>query len=149
MRRKVGTADVERHEVGPNRLICICPATPPASLGGGVSTGGQVLAVAAAASAVIMAATGRLVDRVGRGRLLLTLDVTRGVPLLVAAVCAGTAQQFGFAMLFGASSFPVIPLTVAVLSALTPGRWIRRCWIDPATKPDDDQHHDHDLQLED
>jgi MFS family permease len=102
-------------------------------LGGGVFTGGQVLAVAAVASAVMMAATGRLVDRFGRGRLLLALHLVRGVALLLAAFCTDADQLFGFAVLFGLSSFPVIPLTVAVLSAgrapASLGRLMGHVWL--------------------
>ncbi|MCG5215917.1 hypothetical protein MBA17_21900 [Streptosporangium sp. KLBMP 9127] len=81
----------------------------------------------------MMAATGRLVDRFGRSRLLLALHVVRGAALLLAAFCTGANQLFGFAVLFGLSSLPVIPLTVAVLSAgqvpASLGRLMGHVWL--------------------
>jgi MFS family permease len=102
-------------------------------LGGALATGGQALAAAAAVSALMMAATGRLADRFGRMRLLLTLHLVRGAALVLAASCTSTGLLFGFAVLFGVSSFPIIPLTVATLSAgrapAALGRVLGRVWL--------------------
>jgi MFS family permease len=81
----------------------------------------------------MMAATGRLADRFGRMRLLLTLHLVRGAALVLAASCTSTGLLFGFAVLFGVSSFPIIPLTVATLSAgrapAALGRVLGRVWL--------------------
>ncbi|MEV4357881.1 MFS transporter [Nonomuraea sp. NPDC049625] len=114
-RRRLAVASFGMHALSLYFVVLHLPRYAT-DLGGGVSTGGQVLAVAAAASAVMMIITGRLVNRFGRDRLLLALHVVRGVSLLLAAFCTGASQLFGFAVLFGLASFPVIPLTVAVLS---------------------------------
>jgi MFS family permease len=102
-------------------------------LGGAVATGGQVLAGAAAASAAMMPAIGRLVARFGRETLLLTMHLLRGAALLLAAASTDAWQLFIFAMLFGLSSFPVIPLTIAVLSTgrdpATLGGVMGRIWL--------------------
>lgn len=104
-----------------------------ADLGGSVSAGAQALAVAAVASGVTMLLTGRLTERLGRRRLLLGLHAVRAVALLIGAVCSTPAQLFVFAILFGIASFPVIPLTVAVLSAGQDpdrlGRVMGRVWL--------------------
>lgn len=85
-------------------------------LGGGVTTGAQAIAVASVASAATMLLTGRVVDRFGRRRMLIGLHAVRAVALLIAATATTPAQVFVFAGLFGTASFPIIPVTVAVLS---------------------------------
>jgi MFS family permease len=102
-------------------------------LGGGVATGAAALAVAAAASALTMLLTGRLVDRLGRLPLLAALHAVRALALLVGATATTKGQLFAFAVLFGIASFPVIPLTVAVLAAGQDpdrlGRVMGRVWL--------------------
>ena len=86
-------------------------------LGGGVGTGAAALALAAAISGVTMLVGGPLADRHGHRPVLVAMHALRVLSLLAAAAAAEPPQLFAVAVLFGLSSFPVIPVTTALLAA--------------------------------
>lgn len=79
-------------------------------LGGGAATGGWLIAVAAVCSAVSMLVHGQLAARMDRRWLIVELFGLRAASLGAAAVADGLGLLFVAAALFGAASFPVIPL---------------------------------------
>lgn len=86
-------------------------------LGLGTSAAGWLMALVAVCSAASMWATGRwAAKRWGKRRPLLALHLVRIVSFLVLAF-AGTGQLLTVAVvLFGLSSFPVIPLTTGLIA---------------------------------
>jgi MFS family permease len=104
-----------------------------ADLGGGVGTGATALALAAAVSGMTMLVGGPLADRHGHRPVLVTMHALRVLALLAAAVAAEPQQLFVIAVLFGLSSFPVIPVTTALLGAgrdpTALGGLLGRAWL--------------------
>jgi MFS family permease len=93
---------------------------------------GRLVAVSAVAAGLASAVTAWLLRRHRPEPLLRTLHVIRASALILAAV-AGPGMLVPVAVLFGAASFPVIPLTMAVLSrgleARTLGRSLAPAWV--------------------
>jgi MFS family permease len=102
-------------------------------LGGDVGIGAAALALAAAVSGATMLVTGPLADRVGHRPVLVVLHAVRVLALLAAAASTGPAQLYGVAVLFGLSSFPIIPVTTALLGAGRDpaglGRLLGHAWL--------------------
>ena len=85
-------------------------------LGAGAATGGGLLALAAAASAVTILATTPLAGRFGKRRVVVGLFTVRAAVLLGAASLVTGPQQLALvALLFGVTSFPVIPLVMGLV----------------------------------
>jgi len=84
-------------------------------LGGGVALGGQLLGIAAGASAVSMWVTGKFTDRVGKRRMLASLHVLRGISLAWLALSTSIWQLYVFAVVYGVASFPVIPTVTGII----------------------------------
>ncbi|MQY07229.1 MFS transporter [Actinomadura macrotermitis] len=101
--------------------------------GWSVAGGGRLVAVAAVAAGLTSAAAVRLLRRYPPETLLRVLYAVRGTALLIAVAVPGRWALIAVAALFGASSFPVIPLTMAVLSrGLDParmGRSLAPAWV--------------------
>lgn len=95
--------------------------------------GGNLPALAAAASLTSMIATGVLLRRAAPRSLLYALHALRTLALLLLAFAPGPAVILAGTLLFGLSSFATIPLTVAALTAKTPasrlGRSMARAWL--------------------
>jgi MFS family permease len=102
-------------------------------LGGGVGTGAAALALAAAVSGVTMLVGGPLADRHGHRPVLAAMHALRMLSLLAAAAATEPPQLFAVAVLFGLSSFPVIPVTTALLAAgrdpTALGGLLSRAWL--------------------
>jgi MFS family permease len=86
-------------------------------LGGGTSTGGQLMAVAAAGSALSMWTQTRTAGRWPRTRMLLLLHVGRALVFTGLAFATSVPQLYVLAAGFGLVSFPVIPPTTAIIAA--------------------------------
>jgi MFS family permease len=84
-------------------------------LGGGLALGGQLLGIAAAASAGSMWLTGQLAPRRGKKELLLWLYLLRTACLIFLALSTSLWQLYVFAVLYGAASFPIIPLKTGLI----------------------------------
>ena len=85
-------------------------------LGAGAATGGGLLALAAAASAAAILATTPLARRFGKRRVVIGLFAARGAVLLGAARLVSRPEHLALvALLFGATSFPVIPLVMGLV----------------------------------
>lgn len=84
-------------------------------LGGGTSLGGQLLGIAALASAVSMWSTGQLIRIFGKRNLLITLYIIRMLAFVWLAVSPGIWQLYVFALIYGISSMPIIPLVTGIL----------------------------------
>ncbi|MET7534245.1 MFS transporter [Streptomyces goshikiensis] len=97
------------------------------------AAGGNLPALAAAASLTSMIATGVLLRRAAPRSLLYALHALRTLALLLLAFAPGPAVILAGTLLFGLSSFATIPLTVAALTAKTPasrlGRSMARAWL--------------------
>jgi MFS family permease len=85
-------------------------------LGGGTGTGGALMAVVAAASAASMLASANLAGRFGKSRVLIYLHLLRAVAFTWIALSSSVPMLFVGALLFGLSSFPVIPLTTGIIA---------------------------------
>ena len=86
-------------------------------LGGAAATGGRLLALAAAASALTMLAVGPLVRRLGKRRVTAGMLLGRAIVLVAAAgLVTTTAQLHVVAVLFGVVAFPVIPLAMGLIT---------------------------------
>ncbi|MGP3927193.1 MFS transporter [Streptomyces sp. 8N616] len=85
-------------------------------LGGNVGTGGRLMAVSAAASALVMWLSGSLAPRWGKRRLLIGLHLVRAAAFAGLALATTIPQLYAFTILFGLSSFPVIPLTTGIIA---------------------------------
>ncbi|MFI1583536.1 MFS transporter [Embleya sp. NPDC020630] len=101
-------------------------------LGWSAAAGGSLVAVAAAA-AVSSAVTARLVGHTAPERLLPVMHVLRATSLVLAAAAPDPRLLVVAAVLFGAASFTVIPLTMAIVTrGLDParlGRTLAPAWI--------------------
>ena len=84
-------------------------------LGGGVALGGQLLGIAAGASAVSMWVTGKFTERIGKRRLLAGLHLLRGISLAWLALSTSLWQLYAFAVVYGVASFPVIPTVTGII----------------------------------
>lgn len=102
-------------------------------LGWSAAAGGSLVAVAAAAAAVSSAVTARLVGHTAPERLLPVMHVLRATSLVLAAAAPDPRLLVVAAVLFGAASFTVIPLTMAIVTrGLDParlGRTLAPAWI--------------------
>ncbi|HEX6077232.1 MAG TPA: MFS transporter [Micromonosporaceae bacterium] len=85
-------------------------------LGGGKGTGGALMAVVAAASAASMLVSANLAGRWGKSRVLIYLHLLRAVAFTWIAMSSSVSLLFVGALLFGLSSFPVIPLTTGIIA---------------------------------
>ncbi|MBW8481894.1 MFS transporter [Actinomadura parmotrematis] len=94
---------------------------------------GRLVAVAAAAAAATSAAVVRLLRHHRPETLLRALYAVRAVALVLAVAVPGETVLIVVAVLFGAASFPVIPLTMAIVSrGLDParmGRSLAPAWV--------------------
>ncbi|MGW9214650.1 MFS transporter [Embleya sp. NPDC055664] len=102
-------------------------------LGWSAAAGGSLVAVAAAAAAVSSAVTARLVGHTAPERLLPVMHMLRATSLVLAAAAPDPRLLVLAAVLFGAASFTVIPLTMAIVTrGLDParlGRTLAPAWI--------------------
>jgi cyanate permease len=93
---------------------------------------GRLVAVSAIAAGLTSAVTAQLLHRHRPEPLLRAMHGIRACALILAAV-GGPGTLVPVAVLFGAASFPVIPLTMAVLSrgldARTLGRSLAPAWV--------------------
>lgn len=87
-------------------------------LGADLSTGGQVLGLAAGASAISMWACGQLAGRVGKKNLLIGLYLVRALSLAFLAVSTQVWHLYAFALVYGVSSMPIIPLKTGLIGDL-------------------------------
>ncbi|WLV25390.1 MFS transporter [Aciduricibacillus chroicocephali] len=84
-------------------------------LGGAESLGGQLLGLAAFASAISMWLTGQWTSKFGKKRLLLTLYSIRFLSFIWLATATTVWQLYVFAIVYGLASMPVIPLVTGVI----------------------------------
>ncbi|MFC9437349.1 MFS transporter [Nocardia sp. NPDC057030] len=102
-------------------------------LGWSVTDAGRLVALAALAAGLSSAAMVRLLRRHRPESLLRALYLVRVLGLVLAAFVPGTGGLVATAVLFGAASFPIVPLTMAVMSrGLDParmGRTLAPAWI--------------------
>ncbi|MCF2532338.1 MFS transporter [Yinghuangia soli] len=102
-------------------------------LGWGHGAAGSLVAIAAASAAVSSALNARLLNHTAPERLLPVLHVARAVSLVLAAAAPDARLLVVAAVVFGAASFPVIPLTMAVVTrGLDParlGRTLAPAWV--------------------
>lgn len=84
-------------------------------VGGSQALGGQLLGIAAGVSAVTMLYVGQLVGRLGKKPLLIGLYVLRAGALAWLALAAAPWQLYLFAVIYGASSMPIIPLKTGLI----------------------------------
>lgn len=84
-------------------------------LGGSQALGGQLLGIAAGVSAVTMLYVGQLVGRLGKKPLLIGLYLLRAAALAWLALAAAPWQLYLFAVVYGASSMPIIPLKTGLI----------------------------------
>ncbi|WP_186577211.1 MFS transporter [Aquibacillus kalidii] len=84
-------------------------------LGGSTSLGGQLLGIAALASAISMWLTGQLSNRFGKKNLLIALYVIRFLAFLWLAIAPGIPQLYLFAVIYGMASMPIIPLVTGII----------------------------------
>ncbi|BCJ87074.1 MFS transporter [Effusibacillus dendaii] len=87
-----------------------------ADLGGGLALGGRLLGISAAASAVSMWITGQFSKTYGKRTLLIWLYTIRAAALAWLAVSTNIWQLYVFAILYGISSMPIIPLVTGIIS---------------------------------
>lgn len=84
-------------------------------LGGGASLGGQLLGIAALASAISMWLTGQLSRTLGKKNLLISLYIIRLLAFIWLALSQNIWQLFIFAIVYGISSMPIIPLVTGII----------------------------------
>ncbi|MHA0858112.1 MFS transporter [Paenibacillus sp. CMAA1364] len=84
-------------------------------LDGGKSLGGQLLGIAALASACSMWITGQLTRAMGKKNLLVILYIVRLLAFIWIAVSPGIWQLYIFAVVYGISSMPIIPLVTGII----------------------------------
>ncbi|RBW67302.1 MFS transporter [Bacillus taeanensis] len=84
-------------------------------LGGGKSLGGQLLGIAALASAFSMWITGQLTRAIGKKNLLVILYIIRLLAFIWLAMSPSIWQLYVFAVVYGISSMPIIPLVTGVI----------------------------------
>lgn len=97
-----------------------------ADLGASPADGGRLVAFAAGTSLVSMLLYGSLARRTGLPVLLYTVHGLRVVALIVLAAASNPTAVAAGAVLFGTSSFAVIPLTIAALTEGVPGDRVGR-----------------------
>ncbi|KAB2347221.1 MFS transporter [Actinomadura rudentiformis] len=94
---------------------------------------GRLVAVSAIAAGIASAASARLLHRHSPEALLRVLHLVRASALALAAITSDPRALVAVAALFGIASFPVIPLTMAVLTrGLQPariGRSLAPAWL--------------------
>ncbi|WP_117170052.1 MFS transporter [Paraliobacillus sediminis] len=84
-------------------------------LGGGKSLGGKLLGIAAFGSAISMLVTGQLTPVFGKRKLLIMLYMVRLLAFIWLAVSPGIWQLYVFAIVYGISSMPIIPLVTGII----------------------------------
>jgi MFS family permease len=84
-------------------------------LGGSQALGGQLLGIAAGMSAVTMLYVGQLVGWLGKKPLLIGLYLLRAAALAWLALAAAPWQLYVFAVIYGVSSMPIIPLKTGLI----------------------------------
>ncbi|GBF79178.1 MFS transporter [Aphanothece sacrum] len=84
-------------------------------LGGGTALGGQLLGLAAAASAVSMWFTGQLSKSLSKKTLLIGFYSLRAIAFIWLATSTQVEQLYLFAIVYGVSSFPIIPLVTSLI----------------------------------
>lgn len=84
-------------------------------LGGEKSLGGQLLGIAALGSAVSMWMTGQLTRVMGKKNLLIILYMVRLLAFIWLAVSPSIWQLYVFAVVYGISSMPIIPLVTGII----------------------------------
>lgn len=84
-------------------------------LGGSTGLGGQLLGIAAAASAVSMWLTGQWSQKVGKRNLLIPLYGIRALAFVWLAASTSLWQLYVFAIIYGAASMPIIPLVTGII----------------------------------
>ncbi|MGV9410394.1 MFS transporter [Nocardia sp. NPDC003693] len=113
-------------------FVLMLPAHAAES-GWSVASAGRLVALAALAAGLTSAAMVRLLGRHRPENLLRTLYLVRASALALAVFVPGPEILIPVAILFGIASFPVIPLTMAVLSrGLDParmGRTLSPAWV--------------------
>ncbi|MEQ6885566.1 MFS transporter [Salicola sp. Rm-C-2C1-2] len=85
-------------------------------LGGTKALGGNLLGIAACASALSMWALGQVAPRIGKKPILVGLYLVRALSLSCLAVLGQIWQLYVFAVVYGVSSFPIIPLKTGLIS---------------------------------
>ncbi|KAA8884183.1 MFS transporter [Nocardia colli] len=102
-------------------------------LGWSVTDAGRLVALAALSAGLSSAAMARLLRRHSPESLLCALYLVRVLALVLATFVPGAGALVATAVLFGAASFPIVPLTMAVMSrGLDParmGRTLAPAWI--------------------
>jgi len=86
-------------------------------LGGGAALGGQLLGIAAAASAVSMWTTGQLARSYQKRTILVPLYLIRAAAFAWLALAPGIGALYLFAIVYGLSSFPVIPMVTGIVGS--------------------------------
>ncbi|XOZ32774.1 MFS transporter [Halomonadaceae bacterium KBTZ08] len=84
-------------------------------LGGSEALGGNLLGIAALASALSMGLLGQAAPRVGKKPLLIGLYGVRALALAWLAMAGQVWQLYGFAVVYGVSSIPIIPLKTGLI----------------------------------
>jgi MFS family permease len=84
-------------------------------LGGSQALGGQLLGIAAAASAAAMGYLGQLAPRFGKKPLLVGLYLLRAGALTFLALATSVWQLYVFAVVYGVASMPIIPLKTGLI----------------------------------
>lgn len=87
-------------------------------LGGSTALGGQLLGIAAGASALSMLVLGQMAPQFGKKPLLLGLYALRTVSLAWLALATEVWQLYVFAIVYGVASFPIIPLKTGLIGDL-------------------------------
>ncbi|MFD0363961.1 MFS transporter [Nocardia sp. GCM10030253] len=102
-------------------------------VGWSVVAAGRLVALAALAAGLTSAALVRLQHRYRPEALLRVLYLARIIALALAVSATGPVALIAVAVLFGAASFPIVPLTMAVVSrGLDParmGRTLAPAWV--------------------
>ncbi|QGH32918.1 MFS transporter [Gracilibacillus salitolerans] len=84
-------------------------------LGGAKSLGGQLLGLAALASAISMWISGQLSYKMGKKNMLIFLYIVRLLAFFWVAMSPGIWQLYLFAVIYGISSMPIIPLVTGII----------------------------------
>ena len=84
-------------------------------LGGSTGLGGQLLGIAAAASAVSMWLTGQWSQKLGKRNLLIPLYGIRALAFVWLAASTSLWQLYVFAIIYGVASMPIIPLVTGII----------------------------------
>ncbi|HLR42053.1 MAG TPA: MFS transporter [Pseudogracilibacillus sp.] len=84
-------------------------------LGGSTGLGGQLLGIAAAASAVSMWLTGQWSQKLGKRNVLIPLYGIRALAFIWLAASTSLWQLYVFAIIYGMASMPIIPLVTGII----------------------------------